>query len=145
MKNLVFVILIMLASCNASKNIDNQKNSNEDICESMTYNTQSVVDISSDYYSVDTLFINNNCLNIWVSYGGGCGDANFTMYYTDVIDNLEQPSTSLRLQLFDDDDCRAVVQQKLYYNLSFFDEYAEKEGIIFNVVGYDKKILYLNK
>jgi len=125
-----------------SKKIEKSKEDNSEFCESMTYNTNPVNNIATDYYSLDTIFIANDCLNIWVSYSGGCGDAEFVLYYTDRVKKSMPPKTNLRLQLTDDDPCRAIVQQKLFYNLSFFDDYADKNGILLMLSGNDKSVLF---
>ena len=135
-----FIITILLTSCITSKKTEDTNN--DTACESMTYNSSPVNNISTDYYQIDTVFINNDCLNIWVSYSGGCGDADFKLYYSDRVKQSYPPQASLRLQLIDNDPCRAIVQQKLFYNLSFFEDNAIEGGIIFNIVDYDKKIMY---
>jgi len=144
MKSLLTITLsiFLLSSCNTSKKIEQPQEANFEFCESMTYNTTSVSNIATDYYKVDTVFITNNCINIWVSYSGGCGDADFTLYFTDIIKESVPPKTNLRLQLLDNDPCRSIVQQKLYYNLNFFDSYAINDGIIFQLVGSDMSVLY---
>ncbi|MFK5856693.1 MAG: hypothetical protein QM503_11225 [Bacteroidota bacterium] len=138
----IATLIIFLSSCNVSKKIEKQADTSADICESMTYNSMPVDKIATDYYSIDTIFIVDNCLNIWVSYSGGCGNSDFILYYTDRIKESMPPKTTLRLQLTDDDPCRAIVQQKLFYNLSYFEDYAEKNGILFKLAGSEKSILY---
>ena len=135
---------ILFSSCNTSKKTTQNKDNSEDICESMTFTDIPVSDIKTDYYSIDSLFIINDCLNIWVSYGGGCGDAAFKLYYSDRIMESMPPKTSLFLQLIDDDPCRAIVQQKLFFNLNFYSEEARKEGIILHLAGSDKNLMYSN-
>lgn len=134
---------MLLASCNTSKKVEKRNSiDSENICNSMTFNSQPVNKISTDYYTIDTLFIIDNCLNMWVSYSGGCGDADFKLYYTDRLVTSIPPKTTLRLQLTDNDPCRAIVQQKLYYNISFFEDYAKKSGILLKFAGSNKSILY---
>jgi hypothetical protein len=139
---IILLTTLLVTSCRTSKKIEIPQAKIDDICESMIFNISSVNNISSDYYTVDTIFIANDCLNIWVSYSGGCGDADFSLYYNDNIQESMPPKTSLRLQLADNDPCRAIVQQKLYYNLSFFDDYANKNGILLVLSGNDKSVLY---
>ena len=146
MKHVLILIfafsIILINSCNTSKKAAQTKNIVEDICESMTYNENPVDNISTDYYSIDSLFITNDCLNIWVSYGGGCGDADFKLFYSNRVMTSMPPKTNLLLQLTDNDPCRAIVQQKLFFNLSFFEEDANKDGILLNLVGSKKSIMY---
>ncbi len=52
------------------------------------------------------------------------------------------PKANLLLQFKDEDNCRAVVQQKLYYDISFFEEYASNEGINIRLAGIGKPVLF---
>ena len=146
MKHVLILIfafsIILISSCNTSKKAVKNKDNADDICKSMTFTDQPVSNISTDYYTIDSLFIINDCLNIWVSYGGGCGDADFKLYYSERIMTSMPPQTSLLLQLTDDDPCRAIVQQKLFFNISFFSEDAKKDGILLNLAGSDKSVMY---
>ena len=146
MKNFLFTIftltIILLASCNTSKKVANNIDSTDNFCEAMTFNSTTVDNISTDYYSIDTLFIENDCLNIWVSYSGGCGDSDFKLYFSNIVNHSDIPRTSLLLQLINNDPCQAIVQQKLYYNLSFFDEYKLNTGILLELSGTDKSVMY---
>ena len=148
MKIVLFIIsttvIILLVSCKSSRKAAENNINIDNFCESMTYNSSAVDNISTDYYSIDTLFIDNNCLNIWVSYVGGCGDSDFKLYYSDIVYESMPPTTNLLLQLNDNDPCKAIVQQKLYYNLSFFDEYKQNNGILLKLSGIDKSVLYTN-
>ncbi len=139
---IIIIAIFIFASCNTSKNTVQQINYIDEECEAMTYNKSPVSNISSDYYQVDTLFIANNCLNIWVSYGGGCGISSFNLYYNDKVQNSVPPKTILRFQITDEDPCKATVQQKLYYNLSFFDDYYNQDGILFELSESKKSVLY---
>lgn len=146
MKKLESIIILIIAltiftSCNTKKKVSNTENPEPDICESMTFTSQPDK-LTTDYYTIDTLFIVKDCLNIWVSYEGGCGDAYFTLYYSDEIMESLPPQTNLKLKLTDKDHCRAIVQQKLYYNLSFFKEFAENNGVVLHLSGTEKSIIY---
>ncbi len=140
---LILAIVLFLTCCHSSRKATSTMDETLDICESMTYNSKAVDNISTDYYTLDTLFIENNCLNIWVSYGGGCGDADFKLFYSNIIDKSNQPTTTLLLQLIDNDPCRAIVQQKLFYNLSFFDDYLENDGILLKLSGTENSVMYI--
>lgn len=141
--SLVFSI-VFISSCNTSKKVSQTGDGIVDICESMTFNNRPVNNISTDYYTIDSLFITDNCLNIWVSYSGGCGDSEFKLLYSNKILESIPPKTSLLLHLTDNDPCRAIVQQKLFFNLNFFEEYADKDGIILKLAGTEQYIIYNN-
>lgn len=144
-KHLTYVIVIIttlcvLSSCKSTKDVS-INNTEPEKCEAMSFNKTSLSQIESDYYTIDTLFITNNCLNIWVSYSGGCGDAEFELFFTDEVLETHPLSTTLLLKLTDNDNCRAIVQQKLFYDLSFFKDYAFNNGI--EILIGDKKIMYI--
>lgn len=146
MKNISIIIALtvfLFSSCYTSKKTTKTNVEADDVCESMVFTDQPVNNISTDYYTIDTLFITDNCLNIWVSYSGGCGDADFKLYYSKRVLESMPPKTNLLLQLTDNDPCRAIVQQKLFFNLSFFDEYANKDGIRLKFAGSDKSVMYV--
>ncbi len=144
MKNLLYIILlaVLISSCGQSKKITSNEKPILEPCEPITFTDDQFRDIESDYYSLDSLFIDNNCLNIWVSYGGGCGDSEFTLLYNNKVMKSMPPKTNLMLKFTDNDNCRAIVQQKLYYDLSFFDDYAKSGGINLRLVGLDSSVLY---
>ena len=133
---------LILSSCGQSKKITSNEKPISEPCESMIFTNDQFKNIESDYYSLDSLFIENNCLNIWVSYSGGCGDSEFNLLYSNKVMKSMPPKTNLMLQFKDNDGCRALVQQKLYYDLSFFDDYAQNGGINLRLVGLDSSVLY---
>ena len=139
---LIVLIFAILASCNSSKKVSAVDDNIIDVCESMTFSDQFFDKVPSDYYSLDTMFLVDNCLVIWVSYSGGCGDANFKLLYSDKIIKTTPPRINLMLQLSDDDDCRAIVQQKLFYDVSFFEDYAEETGINLRLTGIGNTVFY---
>ena len=108
----------------------------------MTFTDQPFTEIETDYYQVDSVFITGNCLNIWATYSGGCGDSEFTLFYNNLIMESMPPKANLMLKFSDQDNCRAIVQQKLTYNISFFDDYAKEDGIRLRLAGVGKTVLY---
>ncbi len=136
------LVIILYNSCSSSKKSAHNKDKTDEVCEAMTYNSKPVNNIATDYYTIDSLFIIDNCLNIWASFSGGCGAFEFKLLYNDRVMESMPPKTNLLLQLTDNDPCRAIVQQKLFFNLSFFDEYANQDGILLKLVGTDKSVLY---
>jgi protein involved in sex pheromone biosynthesis len=138
---IISVCVMMISSCHSSKKTAAVTESPNE-CESMTFNKSALSNIQTDYYSVDSMYIENDCLVIWVNYSGGCGDADFTLYYSDRVMESMPPKSNLLLQLVDQDDCRAIVEQKLYFNLSFFDNYAIQDGINLRLSGIGKTVLY---
>jgi len=97
MKKLLFALLIALitVSCGSSKKITKEENTITEPCEAIVFIDKPYTEIETDYYSLDSLFIENGCLNIWVSYGGGCGDAEFALYYNNIVLESFPPQANL--------------------------------------------------
>ena len=134
--------MILFISCGVSKRSGNKDIPKNEDCDFINFTNKQYIDLESDYYTIDSLFIRNDCLNIWVSYSGGCGNSEFKLFYNDLLMNSMPPKANLLLQLNDDDNCRAIVQQKLYFNLSFFSEYTTNGGIVLQMAGTDASVIY---
>jgi len=144
MRKLLFILITTLiaVSCGTSRKGTTEENAIPEPCEAIIFIDKPYTEVETDYYSLDSLFIENGCLNIWVSYGGGCGDAEFTLYYNNIVLESFPPKANLMLKLKDEDNCRAIVQQKLYYDLSFFNDYAVGGGINLKLAGIDNSVMY---
>ncbi|MAZ92817.1 MAG: hypothetical protein P8N48_06260 [Bacteroidales bacterium] len=141
-KMLFIAFMILIVSCGVSNKSANKNIPAKEYCEFLNFTNAQYSDLESDYYTIDSLFIDNDCLNVWVSYSGGCGNSEFKLFYNDLLMNSMPPKVNLLLQLDDDDNCRAIVQQKLYFNLSFFTEYANNGGIVLRMAGTDASVTY---
>lgn len=140
---IIILIFVSFQSCKSTIKTSQQKADEPNItCEAILFTEDAYTELETDYYQVDSVFITGSCLNIWVTYSGGCGDSEFKLYYNNLIMQSMPPKANLLLQFTDNDNCRAVVQQKLYYDISFFDEYAENEGINLRLAGIGKPVTY---
>ena len=81
-------------------------------------------------------------LEVFVSYGGGCGEADFEMYYTQRVMNSMPPQTVIYLGFTDSDPCRSIVTKKLTFSLEPFRIMAENGGIWLILGGSDLRQLY---
>ena len=95
-----------------------------------------------DPFDVDSMTIDGDCLNVFVHYGGGCGEANFELYYTQIVAQSMPPQTSLQLSFEDNDNCRSIVSRRLFFDLEPFSDYANNGGIYLLIAG--KRVLYQN-
>lgn len=142
------LVIVVSVSCRSNKTFvkkpihKGDEQTTVEVCESIKFTDLPFTEIETDYYQVDSLFITGSCLNIWISYSGGCGDSEFALYFNNRVMESMPPKASLMLTLSDKDNCRAIVQQKLTYNISFFDNYAEEEGIKLRLAGVDSSVLY---
>lgn len=72
----------------------------------------------NDPFSMKEAEINGDCLETVVSYGGGCGGAEFTAVNSGAFNYSEPPQTSIRLAFDDQDFCEALITDTLYFDLS---------------------------
>jgi len=77
-----------------------------------------------------------------VNYSGGCGGAEFQLYNANRIKESLPPQTVLFLHLKDEDPCRAIVRDTLFYDLGPFEKFANNSGIMLKFKGVNKSILY---
>ena len=143
-RSLLFLLLFVLVStsCNTQKKAADSSVKLQDNCMEMLLLEQPAEDLESDYFDIDSLNINGNCLEIVVNYGGGCGNADFELYYSDAIIEKMPPETNLHLILKDDDPCRSIVHKKLKYSLEPYKDVAKNSGIYLHVSGKEEPVLY---
>jgi len=76
-------------------------------------------------------------LFVYVTYGGGCGDAEFKMFYKPQVMAVMPHRNVLYLKLTDNDPCRELIQKELVYDLSVFNKEAKSGGVIFSLDEYE--------
>jgi hypothetical protein len=103
-----------------------------------------------DPYQIHTVEIKNNVLWIDVSYGGGCKDHEFQMFYAisnvDRTDNDDLPYQILERRLTlthnaNKDRCRSIVREKLRFDLSNVKSDELKELELY-LTGWSKTLVY---
>lgn len=141
MKQIFFFLisLIFIASCITNRQTAKTQTAE---CNSIKLLKSPSDSLRIDPYDIDSLKIVDDCLGIYVSYGGGCGNADFGLYLTDRIMESMPPKTVLYLAFADDDPCRSIETKKLTFSLEPFKRYAEGGGIYLKIAGTDKSILY---
>jgi hypothetical protein len=77
-----------------------------------------------------------------VSYGGGCGEADFDLYLSNRIMESMPPKTLLYLTFNDQDPCRSIVKKKLKFSLKPLKKFADRGGIYLKIAGTEKSVLY---
>jgi len=141
-KFLFFFALFFLFSCHTQKGANKQNKKSEVACKPMLILTDEVNSKESDVFGLDSLAIASNCLEVFVSYGGGCGEAVFELYCTNKVMHSMPPQTVLFLDFKDEDPCRSIIPDTLYFDLLPFHELASSGGIWLKFRDSDKKVLY---
>lgn len=134
-------IILIVAACSASKKTANN-NQTRTTCQEMKLLEVPLDSLRFDYFTIDSLFIKDECLEIKVNYGGGCGEANFDLYLSDRIMESMPPKTLIYLTFNDQDPCRSIVQKKLRYSLKPLKRFADRGGIYLKIAGTEKSVLY---
>ena len=131
---LAFILIIALGittwSCKGTKKMTE---SNNDTVNEIVLSNKPLDSLKTDYFSIDSVSINNQILFVYVNYSGGCGDVKFEMFYTPQIMTVMPHRRNLALKLTDNDPCREIIQKKLAYDLSVFDKEARTGGVIINI------------
>lgn len=137
------LVLLALFSCQSQKKAtDQDAEKPATVCQPLLSMTEKTNPGTSDYFIMDSLSINGNCLEVYVNYSGGCGGTEFKLYNSNRIKESLPPQTVLFLHFKDEDPCRGIVRDTLFYDLSPFEKFANNSGIWLKFKGNDKSILY---
>ncbi len=96
----------------------------------------------TDPFTLDSVWIDDNCLNLVVRYDGGCGTAECGLYHTNKILQSYPPKTALWIKFTDNDPCRSEVTKQFRFKLTPFENYALNGGILFTFTGTGKRVLF---
>ena len=134
---LAFILIIALGittwSCKGTKKVTESNGNINDSVNEIVLSNKPLDSLETDYFSIDSVSINNQILFVYVNYSGGCGDVKFEMFYTPQIMTVMPHRRNLALKLTDNDPCREIIQKKLAYDLSVFDKEARTGGVIINI------------
>ena len=130
---LVLALIITAVACSNTKKTSDSNRTEPRNCLSMELLKTSPDSIPMDPLNIDSLKIVKGCLDVYVSYGGGCGEVKFNLYYTNLVQNSFPPQTTLYLSFEDKDNCRAIETKKLSFDLQPFKKQAGNGGIYFNL------------
>ena len=96
-----------------------------------------------DPYVLDTAFVSGDCLNTIVTYGGGCGNARFSLHFDGAIMESFPPQARIKLAFRDEDNCKALIREEHEFDLSLFkDTGSGGNAIILRLEGYDGELIY---
>ena len=99
--------------------------------------TKPLDSLNTDYFDIDSISMKDQTLMVYVTYGGGCGNVEFDMFYKPQILTVMPHRKTLYLKLTDNDPCRELVQKELLYDLSVFNDEARKGGVIIILDKYE--------
>ena len=135
--SLAIILIIALGittwSCKGTKKITESNGNSNDSVNELVLSNKPLDSLKTDYFSIDSVSMNNQMLFVYVNYGGGCGEVKFEMFYTPQLMTVMPHRRNLSLILTDNDPCREIIQKKLAYDLSVFNKEAETGGVIISI------------
>jgi len=75
-------------------------------------------DSPNDSFEFTSVKIIDNCLNITIQYGGGCGDIELKLIDSEMILESYPVQRNIRLSLKDEDYCKALITKELSFDLT---------------------------
>ncbi len=140
------ILALLLSACRSGQQATGSENEKQTAsiydCKSLILSDVPFRELKTDYFELLTARIEEDCLQVVVSYSGGCGTVDFSLYHTQQIMKSMPPQTNIFLSLNDNDPCRELVQDTLWFDLSPFASHAGAEGIMLRLNQYEETLLY---
>ena len=115
MKHILFVALTFMVVWSCSKKDSTQGSLN---CDKLTLVSDALFENAPrDMFQLDSAYVNDDCLKVTVSYGGGCGGAIFELIATTSILESDPVQRIIRISLDDKDDCEAYITEEISFDL----------------------------
>ncbi len=139
--SLLFLFGILLSGCNKSQDVT------IDSPLPSTCDTPVVVDADlyenapADEFQFQSVIIDGSCLKVIVRYGGGCEEVVFQLIDASAIMESFPIQRNIRLSLEDNDQCKALITQELFYDLTPL-QVEGNSKIILNLQGFQGSLTY---
>ncbi len=130
---IILVAIMTVAACKSTKKTSEKDADAKTPVRNMIFFDKPFEDLKTDYFDIDSLAVEGQTLAVFVSYGGGCGDAAFEMYYKPQMITVMPHRSSLFLKLIDNDPCRSIISEKLLFDLSVLNKEATTGGVILTI------------
>ncbi len=82
--SLTFIFIIVLGittwSCKGTKKTAESNGNTNNSVNEITLSNKPLDSLKTDYFSIDSISLNNQILFVYVNYSGGCGDVKFEMF-----------------------------------------------------------------
>jgi hypothetical protein len=95
-----------------------------------------------DFY-IQKIEIENTNINLYISYGGGCGPVHLKLYVDNSYSLKNESIIRLYPEFLDRDNCKAIVSHKVCFDLSLLLEGRTKNLLI--QIGKHDKIITVNE
>jgi len=141
-KPLLPLLLLVFLACNSSKKPADDAAVTAVECVPMIED-RAVAAGTSDPYEIKDARISENCLEVDVSYGGGCGEEEFRLVWDGKVKKTDPPGATLKLLFKDEDRCKKLVMTTLRFDISGLQKMATaKKEIKVTLPGHDSVLQY---
>jgi len=145
MKLLIFTFFLLLTQMAVGSNhttINGKENTGQ--CATITLlDSLPLRSLQTDDFTITSVTIEDSCLVIAVTYGGGCGTTNFELFWNKMITECRYPSVNVFLKLTDDDFCKAIISETvLKFDLTAFGGLRESYGLGIRIMGTEFLVSY---
>ena len=138
MKTSIFTLVLLLSLISCDK-----PNPNTNSCEDSGYlvNTTLFSGITSDDFDISEAQIIGDCLEIGIRVGGGCGELNYSLIADEMVIETYPEKRMIRLILDDQDNCEALLYEKILFDISNF-RTGKTGTVILLLEGFDDGLEY---
>ena len=95
----------------------------------------------NDEFNFASVSIEGHSLKITIEYGGGCGDVTVNLIDSEYIMESWPVQRNIRISLYDDDDCEALITKHLSFDLTPL-RIAGYSEVMLNLSGWSGDLLY---
>lgn len=140
----LFIISIFLTSCSLKKeNLENKK----PIDQTLTAIPKLIIEKElkeekESSFELSNMNIDGDILSLTVSYGGGCKEHEFNLYFSGNYKKSLPPKAEFKLvHKYIEDPCRSIVEKTLKFNISG-SKYEGQKEIVISINGFENTINY---
>lgn len=99
----------------------------------------------NDSYIINNVSIYQNQIIVSLSYSGGCGGAEFIAIWNGMLMKSYPPKANIELRLRDNDDCEALVNEKVYIDITPLINEVGNGGVFVHLNGWDAPLDFTTK
>ena len=133
----LFLFVVMLLSCNNDNNFGRElTNSN-----TVIINDNLFANVFDNELEIRLANITQNNLNITIDYGGGCGEIFYDLVTDNAYEESNPPRKILKLAFEDNDNCEALIELNLSFDLSPL-KISDSNRIIIILEGWSSQLEY---
>jgi hypothetical protein len=131
----LFVLLI--ASCSDEKSTEPTHTA----CGESVYIVEDTSGLDRHIFGLGGAEQSETCLNLWLSYGGGCGEVQFKLYCFGEYVLNDTAHKQIFISLKDDDPCESFISKSFNFDISELNKTTESRYYYLNFVNAADSLL----